>query len=60
MMARFKTVSILFVAMLSGLVIVLWWLTQHGFSARINRRRWKSGSPAGCVTSPYRHASDRL
>jgi mono/diheme cytochrome c family protein len=33
-MVRFKTASILFVAMLGGLVIVLWWLSQHGFSAR--------------------------
>jgi mono/diheme cytochrome c family protein len=33
-MGRFKTASILFVVMLGGLVIVLWWLTQHGFSAR--------------------------
>ncbi|WP_447984733.1 c-type cytochrome [Nitrospira sp. Nam74] len=33
-MVRFKTASILFVVMLSVLVIVFWWLTQHGFSAR--------------------------
>ena len=33
-MVRFKTASILFVVMLGGLVIVLWWLSQHGFSAR--------------------------
>jgi mono/diheme cytochrome c family protein len=33
-MVRFKTASVLFVAMLGGLVMVFWWLTQHGFSAR--------------------------
>jgi mono/diheme cytochrome c family protein len=33
-MVRFKTASVLFVVMLGGLVIVFWWLTQHGFSAR--------------------------
>ena len=33
-MVRFKTASILFVFMLGGLVMVFWWLTQHGFSAR--------------------------
>lgn len=33
-MVRFKKGSILFIVMLSGLVMIPWWLTQHGFSAR--------------------------
>src|SRR5687768_4090448 len=33
-MVRFKTASILVVAMLGGRGIVLWWLSQHGLRAR--------------------------
>jgi hypothetical protein len=58
--ARTKITLIVLVGSLACLMVALWWLTRHGFSARDEPATIEVWIADGYDTWLYRHHSDRL